>query len=121
VRGARPGPSLVYDSDVSTVTQIKRNDTAPALTSVLGVDLTGATVAMLMRDDTNGEIKVDLGAATITDAATGTVSYAWQAGDTDTAGMFYVEWVVTFGDGTKRSLPVQGFDRVLIFGDLDDA
>lgn len=106
---------------MATTTRIKRNDTAPALTSTLGVDLTGATVAILVRAVDESTPKVNLAAATITDATTGAVSYQWQVGDTDEGGLYFVEWVVTFGDGTKRSLPATTYDKVAIYGDLDDA
>lgn len=106
--------------------KIKRNDTAPAITKSLVdadgavVDLTGATVAVLMRDTLDSALKINLAAATVVTPATGAVSYQWVTGDTDTAGLFELEWVVTFAGGTKRSLPATTYDRVMIYGDLDD-
>lgn len=57
-------------------------------------------------------------AATIDDAATGLVSYAWTAGDTDSAGNFQIEWVITYPSGHKRTAPSFGYDNVVISGSL---
>jgi len=72
------------------------------------VSLAGATVAIhiwarsdgttIVSDDTTGNV-------TITDAATGTVRYAFQTGDLASPGAYYYEWEVTFSDGGVETWP----------------
>jgi hypothetical protein len=102
---------------------IKRNDTAPAITATLtdsagtAVSLTGATVRFHMRPNLDTTMKVDA-AATVDDAAAGEVSYSWQTGDTDTTGYFQAEWEVTFSDLTIRTFPTTNYTIVRIVSDL---
>jgi hypothetical protein len=51
--------------------------------------------------------------ATIDDGANGQFSYLWQAGDTDTAGTFYGEFVVTWSTG-PQTFPVSGYLTIVI-------
>lgn len=103
--------------------QIKRNDRRPLLVATLtdtndAVDLTNATAVRfhMYREDTRAE-KVNA-AATITTAASGIVTYAWAAGDTDTAGRYLAEWEVTWSDGTESTHPNTEFDTVIVHDDL---
>lgn len=64
-------------------------------------DLSAATnVQFRMRLVGSDTLKVDA-AATVTDAVSGSVSYAWQAADVDTAGVYLCWWVVTEGGKTQ--------------------
>jgi hypothetical protein len=63
------------------------------------VPVVGATVAFTM---TSGARTVT-GPATLTDAATGVVSYPWAAGDTDTPGEYRASFRVTFADGRSQT------------------
>jgi Rib/alpha/Esp surface antigen-like repeat protein len=54
----------------------------------------------------------------VVDAETDRVSYAWQAGDTDTPGDYMAEWEVTYEDGKKKTFPVAGPLPLEIIGDL---
>lgn len=77
------------------------------------VDLTGASVSFTMKD-VSGTIKVNLQAATVTDAVNGKVEYRWQSGDTDTAGRYLVEFkVVPQGAGPYR-VPTVPRDRAVV-------
>lgn len=102
---------------------IKRNDTSPGMQATLkngsgtAVDLTGATVLMIMRPVGGGKRKIS-GACTLHDAANGIVRYAWVSGDTDTAGLFNVEFQVTYADSTVETFPNKGYEQVQIDGDL---
>lgn len=110
----------------------KRHDTAPALTGIIedssgaAVDLTGCSVKFIMvAADANGNPvtgtpKIDT-SATVTDAATGAVSYQPVTGDTDTAGTFLAEFEVTYGSGNKETFPDPGYLTIIITADLDDA
>lgn len=91
---------------------IKRGDTLPeferTLTDASGaVDLSGASVAFRMASRDSGTTVVDR-SATIVSASTGIVKYAWQAGDTATAGTYSAEFRVTFGDGRILTFPNVG-------------
>jgi hypothetical protein len=86
---------------------LKKGDRLPDLTATLQtvdgepVNLGTATVLFRMRlaSATSG-YKVSA-AATVLDAAEGRVSYSWQAADTDTAGIYYGEFVCTFPGGVQ--------------------
>lgn len=105
-------------------TTMKRNDTGPAFLATLrdaygnAINLSGVlAVQFHMRDTRTKAVKVDA-ACTVVDAATGRISYAWDAADTDTAGIFEAEVEVTFSDGTVESFPNDGFQRVEVIEDL---
>lgn len=99
--------------------RIKQGDTSPSLQYALtptSVDLTGATVVFSMRPALAGSaVKVNRQAATIVTATgTPTVRYDWAEGDTDTAGVFYGEFEVTYSDDTVETFPNDGFILVSI-------
>lgn len=104
--------------------RIKTNDTSPklamALTDANGntIDLTGCTVNFYMRAYGASSLKVT-SPATITDAVNGAVEYAWDAADTDTAGTYYAEVEVTYGDGRIETFPNNGYISVVIKEDLN--
>ena len=62
------------------------------------VDLTGATAAFTMTD-LDGNVLINSAAATVDDPTLGSIVYAWQAGDTDTAGNHDGQLVVTYSGG----------------------
>lgn len=100
---------------------LKHKDRLPKLRATLSdangpVDLTGATVKVWWRLQSGGTEKS--GTCTIVDAANGVVEYAWAAGDTDTAGDYYVEFVATFGIATM-TFPNDGYLTMSILSDLD--
>lgn len=102
---------------------IKKNDTGPPITAKLldaagaAVNLTGATVKFIMSRQGDSATKVNA-AATIVDAATGTVRYVWTAADTDTHGTFVGEWEVVFSDGSKQSFPNSRHLEIRVTRDL---
>ena len=105
-------------------TTIKRGSTTPALTASLvdangaAINLTTATsVTMVMRSQ-SGVAPSTSATATITNAATGAVSYTWTAQDTSTAGRYDVEWVVNWTGGAIQRFPIQGYQSVSIEEDL---
>lgn len=91
---------------------LKTGDTWPLLDGLItagGVptNLTGATVRFFM-SKRDGTLVVN-SAATIVDAVAGKVEYAWNSADTDTAGKYYCEFRVTFGDGKITTVPNDGY------------
>ena len=101
----------------------KQNDTAPAIAEQLldglgaPVVLTGASVKFMAWFPGDAAIKVNA-AATITDAATGKVSYTPTATDTNTIGDLMAEWQVTFSGGAIETFPNSGHQKVRVTDDI---
>jgi hypothetical protein len=98
---------------------IKKGDTRPVLSAFLQesngdpIDLTGATVRVIMLPAGGGAAKVNA-LATIIDAPNGEIEYQWFEGDTDTAGGFEVEFEVTFPGhvvGPETTISFQASDN----------
>jgi hypothetical protein len=102
---------------------IKQNDTSPSMqasltdSSLNPIDLTGASVALHMKS-TSGVIKIS-SAMSITNASGGVVQYNWFTGDTDTVGTYYVEFQVTYSDGSIETFPNSGNKAVSIVRELN--
>lgn len=98
---------------------IKESDTAPELEATLEdgsgspIDLTGGAVDFRMYEPRNGDTVVDED-ATIRDKEGGVVGYVWQDGDTDTAGRYRAEFVVTYPDGSVETFPNAGYYDIII-------
>lgn len=84
---------------------LKVGDTGPLLTVTLDpiYDLTGASAVFSMKD-ASGAIVVSAAACTISGD---TVSYAWQAADTDTRGSYRGEFVVTLASNRETTFPTE--------------
>ena len=101
----------------------KQGDSAPAIAEQLldglgaPVSLSGATVKFMMWGQGDAAVKVNA-AATITDAATGKVSFTPTTTHTDTPGDYLVEWEVVFGGGAKETFPNSGFQKVRVVDDI---
>ncbi len=104
--------------------RIKTNDTGPVLSVTLtdangsGIGLAGASARFHMKAFGADSLKIDA-PATITDDDDGLVRYDWVAGDTDTAGTYYGEVEVTYGDATVETFPNNGYFTIIIKEDLD--
>ncbi len=91
---------------------VKRGDRKPAVTWVAldsagkRVDLTGATAQFRMREPITG--CTILGTASIPSTKTGNLRYDWKLGDTDFAGSYDAEFLVTFPDLTTWTFPTVG-------------
>ena len=103
---------------------LKRNDTQPYYFAQLvdssnnPVDLTGASIVFTMKL-VDGPIKVNRQAATITNATNGEFEYRWSAGDTDTPGIYNIEFEITLAGGGKLSAPANEDAQVIIKESLD--
>lgn len=98
---------------------LKKGDRLPVLRATLlgtdgaPLDLTTAnSVTFKMRKRGSDVVKVSA-PATVTDAAAGKVQYAWGANDTDTAGQFDGEFIVSIG-GLPMTVPSSGFAQITI-------
>ena len=104
---------------------LKRGDTSPAITGTLtysdgsAVNLTGASVRFVMRSQAGSSPKVSA-AATIVSPTAGTVSYSWNTAgqDTNVAGEYDCEWIVTFSGGAVQTFPTNGYVTLSIEEDL---
>jgi len=102
---------------------IKQNDSRPYLDAQLFnadntvIDLTGCTVRFIMAPTSGGSVKVN-GLCAITDAMNGKVRYYWQTGDTDAFGDYKAEFEVTFPDGSRQTIPNDGYIIVSVTKDL---
>ena len=102
---------------------LKQDDTAPVFQYTVldedsvAINLTGATVTFYMQDE-NGIEVITAGSVTITDATNGVVEYQWLAADSDVAGIFFAEFVITFSGGTIRTSPDPGSIQVVISGSI---
>lgn len=100
--------------EVPTVT-LKAGDRLPhVLMHLTGPDGTavalpdGTAVQFHMRPRKAGASPTLDAAATIIDADSGLVDFAWRAGDTDTPGLFWGEFEVTFPGGLVQTFPGDG-------------
>lgn len=105
---------------------LKEGDTSPSLSYTLlpaDVLLTGATAVFNMKDR-RGNVKVSRGSATITDngdgtsSGTPTVQYDWSSSDTDTSGLYYGEFEITYSDSTVETFPNSSFIYIYIKKDI---
>ena len=109
---------------MATPFYLKTGDTSPVFSVTLkdadgdAVDLTGATVVFNMNNEDDEQV-IDRGACTILVAASGTVKYSWQTGDTATAGYYSAEFEVTYSDATIETFPNRGYLEVHIVDDLE--
>jgi hypothetical protein len=92
--------------------RIKAGDTIP-ITADLNADLTGASVLCRIMHAPTGVFLLS-GAATVTDASNGLVSFDLTAGQTATSGAYFVEWVVTFGGGDVQRFPGSSYNEIVI-------
>jgi len=111
---------------------IKTGDSGVPLQGVLTdsdgnpADLEGAEVRVLMRRrGDNFQIAADAENLQVGDGEDGTkgrVAYTWAEEDTvtDNAGLYFVEWEVTFQEGEVQTFPSNGWNKVAIVRDNDE-
>lgn len=103
---------------------IKQNDTSPKLERTYftnrDIDSTGVTVSSVnvhMAERGGTTVSLDSTATLESedyDADSITVSYDWQAGDTDTVGEYNVEFEITYSDGEVETFPKDGYIHLKI-------
>ncbi len=90
--------------------------------AVDGIDLTGTNFVCSMRNNITGQIKINRATVgcVITSATAGQAEYRWQVGDTDTAGVYSIEFEFTPITGGKFTVPGEGMvATVIITPDID--
>lgn len=103
---------------------IKQNDTSPSLQGTatdadgVAVPVTGASIQFHMRKSGATTPKVSA-AGTIVDGPNGIMKYDWITGDTDTTGLFYGEFQVTYSGGAIETFPNKGYIKIRISAELD--
>lgn len=109
---------------MSTFT-IKQNDLSPSIQTQLldgagdPVDITGNLgVTFHMRLAVDPFTVVIDEAATVVDAATGTVRYDWQSGDTDTNAVYQAEFEVIYADSKPETFPNDSYITVTVVDDI---
>ena len=77
------------------------------------VPITGATIYCTMKHARTGALKINRQTAGITldDEENGKFYYAWQAGDTDTVGKYYIEFEINPAAGGKFTMPAKPKDK----------
>lgn len=97
-----------------TTINIKQDDTQPAMKVRLKdsagnpVNLTGATVQVAIQHYSQPAIKVNRDAY-IADAAAGEVWLIWQPEETETPGLYRIEFRVVYQDGNRETFPNDGY------------
>jgi hypothetical protein len=93
---------------------LKQGDLYPPLTIDTNADVTGATskVAKMRCVGTSTVITKTL--TTTGDPTQGILAYTWVAPDTDVAGTYLVEAIVTFASGAIQRFPQRSYLEVII-------
>jgi hypothetical protein len=106
-------------------------DTGIDLKAILKSDVSGtqtqvdfstySSVSFFMWPENSSTMKVDGTAASFSDAANGEVTYAWSAGDVDTAGKFHAKFVCVNASDEEITFPrtEPGYFTVKIWGETE--
>lgn len=104
---------------------MKVGDTNPSIaiavidkSTGLAKNLAGATAVFSMRLEGSSTPKVNASAADVYDEANGKVRYDWAGSDTDTAGVYEGEFVVTLSGGGVVTFPQDGYIKITILDDV---
>ena len=104
--------------------RIKKGDTVPLRVTLewedgTAIDLSSATsvnfVMKLWRETT---ADVD-SACVVIDASGGIVEYRWDTDETDVVGLYGIEFVIVYSDGTIYTVPSNGEMWLYIMNDLE--
>jgi hypothetical protein len=93
--------------------RLKQGDLAPKLTIDTNADVTGATSKVAKIRRRHGGTVVTKALIVVGSPTDGVLEYQWVAPDTDVAGTYEIEAVVTFAGGVIQRFP-QGSDLELI-------
>ncbi len=99
---------------------LKRHETGRKLTDTLtadgaALDLTGATVYLMIKKPDGTVVERT---AVIVSASAGTVAYQFVGTDVDVAGLAYLEWAITLGNGDVLKIPGEGQMQMRVVEDI---
>jgi hypothetical protein len=94
--------------------RLKQGDLAPLLRIDTNADLTGTTsrLAKIRRIGTTTTMSKTL--TTVGAATDGIAEYQWVAPDTDVAGTYQIEALITFADARVQRFPQHGYMELII-------
>jgi hypothetical protein len=84
---------------------VLKDNFGEATEAVVNLETALSAVFNMREQADTKRIKINRGTATISNAANGEVTYQWQAGDTDTSGIYDAEVEVTWSDGDPETFP----------------
>ena len=104
---------------------IKQHDTLPEIAVTLlrpsgaPVDLTAAVSARLLFRLHGGGTPVARVATIEAPRTSGRLRYAWVDEDTEAAGVYDLEWEVTWSLGRLQTFPNASYDALIVTADID--
>ena len=112
-------PGITFVPDTASTFTIRQNDQEPEiggqiLQSGSPVDITGATVAFLMRPVNTSGVPTSYVAAIDGTPTDGRVKYDWSLGGTTAAGTYDTWFQVTLTGGDRLTLPTPGSQIVIV-------
>src|SRR4029453_8062040 len=84
---------------------VKQGDLAPALTIDTNTNVTGAIAKVAKIRRRHGGPVMTKTLSTVGDPTLGVLTYQWVAGDTDEAGTYEIEALITFSDSRVQRVP----------------
>jgi hypothetical protein len=84
---------------------VKQGDLAPALVIDTNANVTGAISKVAKIRRRHGGPVMTKALTTVGDATLGVLTYQWVAPDTDVAGTYEIEALITFADGRVQRFP----------------
>lgn len=98
--------------------EIKQGDLTPPLDSTLTEngdpkDISSADKVVFTMSQYESDVEVSR-KAQIVNASEGSVSFAWEEGDTDEPGLYFIEWEVVFPGPKTQSFPNSDYDLLYI-------
>ncbi len=98
---------------LANVFYLKAGDTYPAIYTQLTsegnpVNLSACTVTFRCSEPNSGNVMITGTAGIVNQSDSddwGKCYYQWQAGDTDTPGIYRIEWSILFPDGRQATFP----------------
>ena len=99
---------------------VKKDDTRPHLDVILTddqlrpIDVSNSAVAFTMRDASSGVVKVENARCFFLAPSEGAVRHQWNAGHTDTIGVYEGEFRVEDENNRVQTFPSDGFISIII-------
>ncbi len=96
---------------MQTINTVEGNTAPPLLLTCqrqgVAINLTGCSVALVIAQNNTTITNTGHQSCSVTDVINGIISYTRQAGDIPTAGNYFCDIVITYGDGTIETLWTQ--------------